>query len=322
MNTLEVRAEFSAEKPLRIGTRKSPLALWQAHYVRDALMAAHEGLQVELVEIVSEGDKHLKTPLAKIGGKGLFLKELETALLAGEVDIAVHSMKDVTVELPDGLHISVICEREDPRDAFVSNHYDALEALPEGAKIGTCSLRRKCQLAAQFPHLELIDLRGNVNTRLQRLDDGDFDAIILAAAGLKRLGFDARIRLEIPTTQSLPAVGQEAVCIESRADDAQVNALIAPLNHTLTAQCVQAERAANKMLGGGCHVPVAAYATIDGNKMYLRALVGAVDGTTILRAEQTGTRDTAATLGETAAEELLQQGAGDILKVVYESLGR
>jgi len=306
---------------LRIGTRKSQLALWQAYFVKAELEKHHPGIQVELVEIISEGDKHLKTPLAKIGGKGLFLKELETGLLAGEVDIAVHSMKDVTVQLPDGLHIPVICEREDPRDAFVSNTYASLDEMPDGAVVGTCSLRRKCQLAARYPKLKLVDLRGNVNTRLARLDNGDFDAIILASAGLIRLEFNDRIRQAIPTEVSLPAVGQGAVGIECRIEDERVNQLIAPLNHVETAICVRAERAANERLGGGCHVPVAAYAELAGDQLTMRALVGAVSGETILSTSREGSTRNPAALGQLAAQDLLDEGAQGILKAVYEELG-
>ncbi len=306
---------------IKIGTRKSPLALWQAYYVRDAILKNSPQMQVELVEIVSEGDKHLETPLAKIGGKGLFLKELETALLEGSVDIAVHSMKDVTVQLPEGLHIPVICEREDPRDAFVSNHYASLAALPDGAKVGTCSLRRKSQIAAKYPTLKLIDLRGNVNTRLARLDNGDFDAIILAAAGLMRLEFNQRIAAFIEPEEMLPAVGQGAVGIECRKGDQRVEAAIAPLHHVDTASRVWAERAANEKLGGGCHVPVAAHATLQGDELRLRALVAAVDGSTVLQCEYTGPRSEGWKLGERAAQTLIEQGADGILKVVYEELG-
>lgn len=306
---------------IKIGTRKSPLALWQAYYVRDAILKNAPDTRVELVEIVSEGDKHLETPLAKIGGKGLFLKELETALLEGSVDIAVHSMKDVTVHLPEGLHIPVICEREDPRDAFVSNHYVSLDKLPDGAKVGTCSLRRKSQIAAKYPKLELIDLRGNVNTRLARLDNGDFDAIILAAAGLMRLEFNQRIAAFIEPEEMLPAVGQGAVGIECRQGDARVEAAIASLHHADTASRVWAERAANERLGGGCHVPVAAHATLAGDDIRLRALVAAVDGSTVLQCEYTAPRSEGWQLGERAAQTLIEQGADSILKEVYRELG-
>jgi hydroxymethylbilane synthase len=306
---------------LKIGTRKSPLALWQAHYVKDRLQQLNTELDVQLVEIVSSGDKHLETALAKIGGKGLFLKELENALLDGSVDIAVHSMKDVTVELPIGLHIPVICEREDPTDAFVSNHYNSLADLPNGAKVGTCSLRRKSQIAACFPQLELIDLRGNVNTRLKRLDDGDFEAIILASAGLMRLGLDERIKQRMAIDEILPAVGQGAVGIECRENDDRINALIKPLNCDATMIRVTAERAANKVLGGGCHVPVAAFAQLQGDKLSLQALVGSVDGKTILSCEHQGNRASPVKLGEIAARDLIEQGANGILATVYRELG-
>lgn len=306
---------------IKIGTRKSPLALWQAYFVRDAIQEFNADIHVELVEIISTGDKHLKTPLAKIGGKGLFLKELETALLDGEIDIAVHSMKDVTVKLPDGLHIPVICERDDPRDAFVSNHYKSLSGLPDGAKVGTCSLRRKSQIAARYPKLALIDLRGNVNTRLARLDKGDFDAIILAAAGLKRLEFNHRIAALIEAEEMLPAVGQGAVGIECRIDDSKIEQLIAPLHHADTASRVWAERAANEKLGGGCHVPVAAHAVLNGDDLKLRVLVATVDGKTVLQCEYTAPREEAWSLGERAAMTLIEQGADGILKDVYRELG-
>ncbi len=306
---------------IKIGTRKSPLALWQAYYVRDAIQQHNPDIKIELVEIISEGDKHLETPLAKIGGKGLFLKELETALLKGEVDIAVHSMKDVTVQLPEGLHIPVICKREDPRDAFVSNHYDSFADLPKGAKVGTCSLRRKSQIAARYPDLKLIDLRGNVNTRLARLDGGDFDAIILASAGLKRLGFDNRIRAVIEPDQMLPAVGQGAVGVECRVGDALTEQAISPLHDADTASCVNAERAANEKLGGGCHVPVAAYAVLDGDQLQLEALVASVDGKTVLRCDYSAPREQAVALGEKAATTLIEEGADGILKDVYRDLG-
>ncbi len=309
-------------RTFKIGTRKSPLALWQAHYVRDQLLQAHSSLKVELVEIVSSGDKHLKTALAKVGGKGLFLKELEQALLDRSVDIAVHSMKDVTVDLPSGLHIPVMCSREDPSDAFVSNHYTSLADLPDGAKVGTCSLRRKSQIAARFKHLQLLDLRGNVGTRLQRLDNGDFDAIILATAGLLRLGFKERIKVKLSTDEMLPAVGQGALGIECRLDDEATLSLLESLNCPTTFTQVQAERTANKMLGGGCHVPVAAYAEPIDGQLQLRALVASVDGTTVLKTQHQGALDAPEQLGQAAAEDLLEQGAQGILQDVYQQLGR
>ncbi|MEA3290894.1 MAG: hydroxymethylbilane synthase [Pseudomonadota bacterium] len=304
---------------LRIGTRRSQLALWQAHYVRDALLAHHAGLEVELVEITTEGDKILDVPLAAVGGKGLFLKELEQALLGGRIDLAVHSMKDVTVTLPAGLHIPVICPREDPHDAFVSNRFGNLSELPDGARLGTCSLRRQCQLRAAFRRLELVNLRGNVNTRLAKLDQGDYDGIILAAAGLKRLHFEDRIRQLIDTDISLPAVGQGAVGIECRIDDAATHALIEPLDDAATHCRVAAERAANERLGGGCHVPVAAYAELAGEELRMQARVGAVDGSRILHASAEGPAAKPAALGNAVADDLLGQGAGVILDQVYAS---
>lgn len=306
---------------LRIGTRKSPLALWQAHYVKQRLQQTTPGLEVQLVEIVTSGDRHLATALAKIGGKGLFLKELEQALLAGSIDIAVHSMKDVTAELPSGLHIPVVCQREDPSDALVANHYSSLAQLPKDAKVGTCSLRRKSQLAARFAQLQLVDLRGNINTRLQRLDDGDFAAIILASAGLMRLGLAPRITQRMGLDEMLPAVGQGALGIECCLSDAKINALLAPLNCPATKACITAERAANKILGGGCHVPVAAFAQLAGTTLSLRALVGSVDGQTILSCEHHGDWQAAAQIGALAARDLIAQGADNILATVYRELG-
>lgn len=302
---------------LRIATRKSPLALWQAEYVRDRLMAAHPGLQVELVRMTTQGDKILDSPLAKIGGKGLFVKELEEGLLSGRADIAVHSMKDVPVELPSGLHLPVICEREDPRDAFVSRHYNALDELPHGARVGTSSLRRQCQIKARRPDLEILSLRGNVNTRLAKLDAGDFDAIILAAAGLLRLGFGARITSYLATEISLPAIGQGAVGIECRSDDPEINRLIAVLNDPDTHTRVTAERAMNHRLEGGCQVPIAGHAVLEGNTLHLRGLVGAPDGGQIIVGENSGPRGAAAMLGIAVADDLLSRGAAAILQAVY-----
>jgi hydroxymethylbilane synthase len=302
---------------LRIATRKSPLALWQAEFIRSELMRLHAGLQVELVTFTTQGDKILDTPLAKIGGKGLFVKELEVALLDGRADIAVHSMKDVPMEFPEGLALLAIGEREDPRDAFVSNQYATLESLPEGAVVGTSSLRRQCQLRHQRPDLVIRDLRGNVNTRLAKLDAGEYDALILASAGLKRLGFQARIRTEIAPEYSLPAVGQGALGIEARAGDARVAALIAPLDHAASALRVRAERAMNRRLQGGCQVPIAGYAELQDGELWLRALVGSVDGREIIRDELSGPRDNPEQLGEALADRLLAAGAGRILAEVY-----
>ncbi|MCL7462730.1 hydroxymethylbilane synthase [Pseudomonas sp. NW5] len=309
-------------REIRIATRKSALALWQAEYVKARLEAAHPGLIVTLVPMVSRGDKLLDAPLAKIGGKGLFVKELETALLDNEADIAVHSMKDVPMDFPEGLGLYCICEREDPRDAFVSNTYASLDALPAGSVVGTSSLRRQAQLLARRPDLEIRFLRGNVNTRLAKLDAGEYDAIILAAAGLIRLGFEARIRAFISAEDSLPAGGQGAVGIECRTADAELHALLAPLHHADTADRVNAERALNKHLNGGCQVPIACYALLDGDDLWLRGLVGQPDGGELLRAEACAPRAQAEALGVQVAEALLAQGADRILAAVYGDAGQ
>jgi hydroxymethylbilane synthase len=302
---------------LRIATRKSPLALWQAEYVRSELQRLHPGLAVELVTFTTQGDKILDTPLAKIGGKGLFVKELEVALLDGRADIAVHSMKDVPMVFPEGLDLVAIGQREDPRDAFVSNTYAALETLPAGAVVGTSSLRRQCQLRHRRPDLVIKDLRGNVNTRLAKLDAGEYDALILASAGLKRLGFHQRITSNIAPEFSLPAVGQGALGIEARVGDARIAALVAPLNDAETAACVRAERAMNRHLQGGCQVPIAGFAEQQGSELHLRALVGSVDGQHIITDDIRGAVADAETLGVTLAERLLAAGAGEILRAVY-----
>ena len=302
---------------ITIATRESPLALWQAHYVKDALEAAHPELHVELLGMTSRGDQLLDSPLAKIGGKGLFVKELETALLEKRADIAVHSMKDVPMQFPEGLCLGPICEREAPNDAFVSNHYESIDALPEGAIVGTSSLRRESQLRAYRPDLKVNFLRGNVNTRLAKLDEGQYDAIILAAAGLIRLGFEDRIRSRITPEQSLPAGGQGAVGIELRTDDEQTRELIQVLHHAKTAAEVSAERALNETLNGGCQVPIAAFCLTEGDTLWLRGLVGSVDGTTLLRAEGRAAVQDAVALGQQVANSLLEQGAAAILEEVY-----
>ncbi|MCU7885165.1 MAG: hydroxymethylbilane synthase, partial [Candidatus Thiodiazotropha sp. (ex Lucinoma annulata)] len=298
---------------IRIATRKSPLAMWQAEHVAAELKKAHPGIQIELLGMTTQGDKILDTPLAKIGGKGLFIKELEQGILNGQADIAVHSMKDVPVELPEGLHLAVIMQREDPRDAFVSNRYQHFNELPQGACVGTSSLRRQSQLSENRPDLVIKSLRGNVNTRLRKLDEGEYDAIILAAAGLKRLGFEARITALIGPEQSLPAIGQGAVGIECRADDPLVNDLIAPLHHQETAFCVLAERAMNQRLNGGCQVPIAGYAMLESGNLWLRGLVGEPDGSRIIRGEVEGTPEEAESMGKGLAERLLEWGADTIL---------
>ncbi|MBH0013957.1 hydroxymethylbilane synthase [Pseudoalteromonas sp. NZS100_1] len=304
-------------KLVRIATRKSALALWQAEFVKAELERFHADVRVELVPMSTQGDIILDTPLAKIGGKGLFVKELEQAMLDGRADIAVHSMKDVPVEFPDGLELYTICEREDPRDAFVSNNFANLNALPQGAIVGTSSLRRQCQIKALRPDLDIRDLRGNVNTRLGKLDDGQYDAIILAAAGLIRLEMESRIADYIEPEVSLPANGQGAVGIECRIDDEVTKALLAPLEHTQTRIRVNAERAMNRHLEGGCQVPIGAYALVDGEQVHLRGLVGAVDGSEILRDEVTGHVNDAEKLGIELAKKLLAQGADKILAEVY-----
>jgi len=303
---------------IRIATRKSPLAMWQAEHVASTLHATHPGIQVEILGVSTQGDRILDTPLAKIGGKGLFVKELETRILEGDADIAVHSMKDVPVDLPEGLHLAVIMEREDPRDAFVSNRCESLDDLPEGAVVGTSSLRRQCQIADRRPDLVIKSLRGNVNTRLRKLDEGEYDAIILAASGLARLELSERIRAAIDPSDSLPAIGQGALGIECRSDDARVNALLAPLHHADTADRVWAERAMNARLEGGCQVPIGGYAVLDGDSLWLRGLVGSVDGSDIIRGEIRGPRKDAGPLGTALADELLEAGAADILKALYD----
>ena len=303
---------------LRIATRQSPLALWQAQYVKQRLEANHPQLTVELVPMVTRGDVILDTPLAKVGGKGLFVKELELALLEGRADIAVHSMKDVPVEFPEGLGLVTICERDDPRDAFVSNQYASLDDLPQGSVVGTSSLRRQCQLAERRPDLIIRSLRGNVGTRLSKLDSGEYDAIILAVAGLNRLGLQSRIRSAMPAEISLPAVGQGAVGIECRLDDERTRALLAPLNHEETAIRVSAERAMNMRLEGGCQVPIGSYAELKDGELWLRALVGAPDGSFMVRGERRGKAEDAVPMGIDLAEELLDNGAREVLAEIYD----
>lgn len=305
------------EKTLKIATRQSPLALWQANYVKDRLQQLYPDLTIELVPMVTKGDVILDSPLAKIGGKGLFVKELENALLNKEADIAVHSMKDVPMQFPEGLGLAVICQREDPRDAFVSHSYRTFAELPQGAVVGTSSLRRQCQLKALRPDLDIRSLRGNVGTRLSKLDNGDYDAIILASAGLIRLGLADRIASFIDVEQSLPAAGQGAVGIECRTDDMQVQALLAPLADAETTYCVRAERAMNNHLQGGCQVPIGGYAVLQQGQLYLRALVGDIDGSRIIRAEGKSAVENAEVLGVKIAEQLLAQGADKILQAIY-----
>ncbi|MCZ4337387.1 hydroxymethylbilane synthase [Shewanella colwelliana] len=306
-----------SQNVIRIATRKSPLAMWQAEFVKAELEKAHEGLVVELLPMSTKGDVILDTPLAKVGGKGLFVKELEVAMLEDKADIAVHSMKDVPVDFPEGLGLQVICEREDPRDAFVSNTYKTISELPHGAVVGTSSLRRQCQIRAARPDLEIRDLRGNVGTRLAKLDSGNYDAIILAAAGLKRLKLEQRIASFISAEESLPANGQGAVGIECRTTDERVKALLAPLEHIETRYRVIAERAMNTRLEGGCQVPIGAYAEIVGDTLTLRGLVGNPDGSHVIEGTTSGQKTDAEALGIALAEELLAKGAKEILDAVY-----
>ena len=292
------------------------MALWQAEHVAERLREAFPGLQTELVKMTTKGDKILDAPLAKVGGKGLFVKELEQGMLEGSADIAVHSMKDVPVEFPEGLHLSAIIAREDPTDAFVSNRYASLNDLPANAKIGTSSLRRQCQIKEKFPEAEILSLRGNVNTRLAKLDAGEYDAIILASAGLIRLGLEHRIAARLDPSESLPAVGQGAIGIECRSDDQSINTLLQVLHDRETSICVSAERAMNASLNGGCQVPIAGFAELHGSQLHMRGLVGSPDGSMLYRDEQTGSEEEAEAIGRSVAESLLAKGADKILKAL------
>lgn len=298
---------------LRLATRQSALALWQTEHVAALLRAAHPGLQVELVPMTTQGDRILDRPLAAIGGKGLFLKELEVAMLEGRADAAVHSLKDVPMVLEGPFALAAVLERADPFDALVSPRFAALEALPEGARVGTSSLRRQAQLRALRPDLAILDLRGNLNTRLAKLDAGDYDAIVLACAGLARLGFGERIRQRLGAPDWVPAVAQGAIAVECREGDEAVAALLAPLQHADTRRCVDAERAMNRRLHGSCHVPVAGYATRTGDRLALTGLVGSATDGRLVRAQAEGQADAPEALGERVAEALLAQGAGDLL---------
>jgi len=309
-----------AQQIVTIATRESPLALWQAEYIKAELEKNHPGIMVELLGMTTKGDIILDSPLAKIGGKGLFVKELESALIDGRADMAVHSMKDVPMAFPEGLGLAIICPRGDPRDAFVSNNFANIDELPEGSRVGTSSLRRQCQLRQRRPDLTIVDLRGNVNTRLRKLDEGQYDAIILATAGLIRLDMHDRIRQAIGDEQMLPAGGQGAVGVESRIDDERINKLLAPLHHQATAECVLAERAMNKHLEGGCQVPIACFAITapqNPEQLWLRGLVGKPDGSIMLMSEQCGPKSDPEALGIAVAKDLERQGAAEILSAVY-----
>ena len=298
---------------LKIATRKSPLALWQAEFVKSKLASLYPDLKIELVKMTTQGDQILNSPLSKIGGKSLFIKELEVGMNEGRADIAVHSMKDVPYELPQGFEIGAILERENPFDAFVSNDYNTIEELPIGAKLGSCSLRRIVQIKAMRPDLEILDLRGNVNTRLKKLDDGEYDAIILACSGLSRLGFEDRIKQDLSPNDSLPAVGQGALGIEIKANDHKISSLIEPLSHKRTMTEVSAERALNATLQGGCSVAIGAFATSKGSELKLCGMVGNVDSGEIIRVEELGETSNPIDLGVRAANKLLSLGARELL---------
>ena len=303
----------AAPAKLVIASRESALAMWQAEHIRDRLRALYPQTSVSILGMTTQGDQILNVTLAKIGGKGLFVKELETALENGSADIAVHSLKDVPMNLPEGFMLACICEREDPRDAFVSNNYANLEALPAGSVVGTSSLRRESQLRQRFSHLKIEPLRGNVQTRLRKLDEGQYAAIILAAAGLKRLGLGDRIRSIISSNDSLPAVGQGALGIECLASRADLKDVLAPLHHADTAACVLAERAMSRVLQGSCQVPLGGFAEVAGDTLRMRGFVATPDGTRLLRAERTGSMSDPEALGKAVAQELLAQGGGEIL---------
>jgi len=308
-----IQATFTPPSRLVIASRESALAMWQAEHVRDRLRALYPQTEVVILGMTTQGDQILDVTLSKIGGKGLFVKELETALENGSADLAVHSLKDVPMHLPSGFALACIAEREDPRDAFVSNDFDDLQALPAGSVVGTSSLRRESQLRARFPHLKIEPLRGNVQTRLRKLDEGQYAAIILAAAGLKRLGLGQRIRAILSSEDSLPAVGQGALGIETRADRADLKALLAPLHHADTATCVLAERAMSRALAGSCQVPLGGFAETQNGKLRLRGFVATPDGSRLLRAEMTTSAGDPEALGDAVAQNLLRQGAGEIL---------
>ena len=305
-------------KTLKIATRKSPLALWQAEHVKKQLLEAHSDLSVELVSMQTEGDRFLDAPLIAVGGKGLFIKELEQALLEGRADIAVHSMKDVTIDLPEELVLPVIMQREDTRDVFISNTYKKIEDLPAAAVLGTSSLRRQSQVKALHPEIILKDLRGNVGTRLGKLDSGEYDAILLAAAGIIRLGLAERITQLIPPSILLPAIGQGAIGIECRAGDDVVHELIVPLNHSDTSLCVETERAFSRRLFGGCQLPIAAQAAVNGDEVELVGLIASVDGSEVIKSTLKGNIADSNDIGTSLAETLLQRGGDEILKELMQ----
>lgn len=297
-----------------IGTRGSKLALWQADYIEQRLREQYPELSVSQKRVTTKGDRILDVPLAKIGGKGLFTKELEEEMLSGAIDLAVHSLKDMPAKVPDGLVIAAVTKRLDPGDALVSNRFSSFEELPQGAKVGTSSLRRRAQLLCARPDLTMLDLRGNVNTRLRKLDEGEYDAIVLAVAGLKRLGFADRIRQVLPRDMVLPAVGQGALAIETRADDKETRDMLAFLRDEDTICCTEAERSFLARVEGGCQVPVGVYATAEGDGLNVEAVIASLDGQRFYRGNVKGTRKDAAKLGENLAEKLLDEGGAEILK--------
>jgi hydroxymethylbilane synthase len=312
------QASLTPPARLVIASRESALAMWQAEHIRDRLQALYPQTSISILGMTTQGDQILNVTLSKIGGKGLFVKELEAALENGSADIAVHSLKDVPMNMLPGFELACIAEREDPHDAFVSNDFDNLSSLPAGSVVGTSSLRRESQVRASFPHLKVEPLRGNVQTRLRKLDEGQYAAIILAASGLKRLGLDARIRMVISSDDSLPAVGQGALGIEIRANRPELQAMLAPLHHADTASCVTAERAMSRALAGSCQVPLGGYAEVQGDKLRMRGFVATPDGIRMLRAEHLGDLADPEALGNKVAQDLLQQGAGEILAALND----
>ena len=312
-------SSFVTPQKIIIASRESLLAMWQANFIKRRLRELYPQTEINILGMTTRGDQILDKTLSKIGGKGLFIKELEQALADGRADIAVHSMKDLPMNIPDGFMLAAITEREDPRDAFVSNQYPSVDALPAGSIIGTSSLRRESQLRAQFPHLKIQPLRGNVQTRLRKLDEGQYAAIILAAAGLKRLELSERITLFLNTESSLPAVGQGALGIECRADRPDLAQFLRPLHHLETAQCVEAERAMSRLLGGSCQVPLGGFAEIINGRLHLQGFVATPDGKRMISEAATGKPETGQEMGEQLAQKLKKQGADEILATLLET---
>ena len=300
-------------RTVRIATRESQLALWQATHVREQLLAAHPSLKVEIVGMTTEGDRNKVSPLSSIGGKGVFVKELEIALLQGDADIAVHSMKDVPGILPEGLAITAVCEREDPRDAFISNNHNSPGDIPAGGRIGSSSLRRRIQLQKVFPDLDYLELRGNVDTRLKKLDQGEYEGIILACAGLVRLGLADRISERISATVSIPAAGQGAVGVESRIDDNEMTELLSAIDHQATSLCVGTERRVTQVLEATCNLPIGVFATIENNLLHLDSFVSDLQGSQTLKIRESGPLDDSTLLADKVAQALLDSGASELI---------